>query len=92
MFDFDKNTKDKIILWLMFLLTAIFAMAAIYNFCIIFYLKTQPNYSVFLALISGIFGIISFVCGIKQYVNNRKFGVDKIKQCVNDVANDEESC
>ena len=89
MFDFDKNTKDKIILWLMSLLTVITVASVAEDVITIYVLKQQPNYTLTKAIVYGIFGIIGAVCGIKQYANNRKFGVDKIKQCVNDVANEE---
>lgn len=89
MFDFDKNTKDKIILWLMFLLSVVTAGSVAEDVITIYVLKQQPNYTLTKAIVYGIFGIIGAVCGIKQYANNRKFGVDKIKQCVNDVANEE---
>ena len=92
MFDFDKNTKDKIILWQMSLLSAITVASVAEDVITIYVLKQQPNYTLTKAIVYGIFGIIGAVCGIKQYANNRKFGVDKIKQCVNDVVNDEESC
>lgn len=89
MFGFDKNTKDKIILWLMFLLSVVTAGSVAEDVITIYVLKQQPNYTLTKAIVYGIFGIIGAVCGIKQYANNRKFGVDKIKQCVNDVANEE---
>ena len=92
MFDFDKNTKDKIILWLMSLLTVITVASVAEDVITIYVLKQQPNYTLTKAIVYGIFGIIGAVCGIKQYANNRKFGVEKIKQCVNDVVNDEENC
>jgi len=92
MFGFDKNTKDKIILWLMSLLSAITVASVAEDVITIYVLKQQPNYTLTKAIVYGIFGIIGAVCGIKQYANNRKFGVKKIKQCVNDVVNDEENC
>lgn len=88
-FDFDKNTKDKIILWLMSLLSVVTVASVAEDVITIYVLKQQPNYTITKTIVYGIFGIIGAVCGIKQYANNRKFGVDKIKQCVNDVANEE---
>ena len=88
MFDFDKNTKDKIILWLMFLLTVITVASVAEDVITIYVLKQQPNYTLTKAIVYGIFGIIGAVCGIKQYANNRKFAADKIKKCVNDVVNE----